>query len=318
LRTAPLPLIILGGRDRGATELPSRGRDKHILLGYKAVDLRIQGRPLISLLVERLRACGGFDPVYVAGPSRVYRPVCPDLEIVETDGSFGENIRAAIEVIQEKNPRARIAFTTCDILPKVNELKSLLEDFHQHRPLDFWMPQIRVPDDPAELGESQWKPRYRLVPEGETKAVETLPGHLVIVDPRALRLELIYKIFQLSYRTRNRSVAYRRAAIGRRVMGTLLAADLKRLATLRMPEITWDVARSGLAIAHGLRSGTMSAATLARRVGRAYVTRRHRRHYPERQGRMPVLEGLSLAKDIDTEEEARELELILSKEATEP
>ena len=98
-------------------------------------------------------------------------------------------------------------------------------------------------------------------------------------------------------------------------------ADLKRLFRFRRPEILWDVTRNGLAIAHGLRSGALSAETLARRVSRVYVTRRHRRHYPERQGRMPVLEGLSLAKDIDTEEEARELEVALeqalSKESTE-
>jgi len=286
-------------------------------LGYKAVDLRIHGRPLIDLLVERLRASGGFDPIFIAGPSRVYGPACPDLEVIDTDSSFGGNIRAAIEFIQEKTPRARIAFTTCDILPRVEELKSLLSDFHHHRPLDFWMPHIRVPEDPAELGESQWKPRYRLVAEGASEAVETLPGHLVIVDPRALRLDLLYKLFQLSYRTRNRSVAYRRAVIGRKVMGTLLMADLKRMTRFRMPEITWDVVRNGLAIAHGLRSGNMNAETLARRAGRVYVTRRHRRNYPERQGRMPVLRGLSLAKDIDTEEEARELEQILDKELSE-
>ena len=50
-----LPMIILGGRDRGTTVLPEEGRNKHLLRGYKAVDLEIGGRPLILILIERLR-----------------------------------------------------------------------------------------------------------------------------------------------------------------------------------------------------------------------------------------------------------------------
>ncbi|MCB1036157.1 MAG: nucleotidyltransferase family protein [Acidobacteria bacterium] len=307
-----LPLVILGGRDRRGSELPEEGHDKHPIHGYKAVDLRIGGRPLISLLLERLRACGCFDPILLAGPERVYRPVCPDLPMVDTDGSFGQNIRAAFEALEGISHVGHVAFTTCDVLPEPKELRALLADFETHRDLDFWMPQIRVPRGPEALGESGWKPRYRLVPEGETEAVDSLPGHLIVVDPKAVRSNLLFRLFDLSYQTRNRPVAYRRAVIARHVMLNLVLADLRLLARLELPTATWDIVLNGLAIARGLRAGTMTAEELAHRVRKVYIRRSHRRRHPERKGRMPVLAGLSLAKDVDTEEEARELAQRLS------
>ena len=95
-------------------------------------------------------------------------------------------------------------------------------------------------------------------------------------------------------------------------MLNLVLADLRLLARLELPTATWDIVLNGLAIARGLRAGTMTAEELAHRVRKVYIRRSHRRHHPERKGRMPVLAGLSLAKDVDTEEEARELAQRLS------
>jgi hypothetical protein len=313
-----VPLVVLGGRDRSSTTLPGAGQDKHLLTGYKGVDLRIGGRPLISLVLERLQATGAFDPIFVAGPLAIYRPVWPEERILPTDGFFGENLRHSLEGARARCPGQPIGFTTCDILPKVEELSALMADFHRRRPLNFWVPLIRVPADPSRLGESQWKPRYRLIPDGASQAVETLPGHLVMVDPEVFRLPIVYRILQLSYKTRNRSVAYRRAVIARRVLGSLLAEDLRRLCRFQAPTLTWDVVRNGLAIARGLRSGQMSADDLAKRTERMFVLRSVRQQFPQRQGRMPVLEGLSMAKDIDTLEEAKEAEYHLLRESTSP
>ncbi len=305
---ATFPLVILGGGDSRASQLPESGRDKHPIQGYKAVDLRIGGRPLISLLLERLRASGCFDPIVIAGPERIYAPVCPKVPILDTDGSFGQNIRAAIEGIETQLEGRYAAFISCDVLPDPDEMRHLLEDFYRHEDLDFWMPQIRVPETEESLGESGWKPRYRLVPDGETEAVDSLPGHLILVDPRAIRRDLLFRLFDLSYQTRNRPVAYRRAVIARHVLFNLLLADLRSLGRFELPTTTWDIVRNGLAIARGLRAGTMTAQDLARRVRKVYIRRRHRKQFPHRRGRMPVLPGLSLAKDIDTQEEAREAE----------
>lgn len=309
-----IPLVILGGGGRQPAELPPGAEGRHVLTGYKAMDLVILGRPLILHLADRLAAVEAFEPIFLAGPARIYDGVCPQLSLIDTDGSFGQNIAAAIAGVRRRVKEGPVAFTTCDVLPKAEEVHVLLEDYFRHAPLDFWMPQIRVPADDSLLGESRWKPRYRLVPDGEAEAVDTLPGHLVIADLEALRLPLIYRIFQLSYETRNRSVAYRKAVIARRLMAWLWAEDFRRILRARWPGLTWDVIVNGLAVARGLPSGTMSARDLALRVGRAYVARRHRRSHPRSRGRMPVLPGLSLAKDIDTEEEAREMEQILRKE----
>jgi hypothetical protein len=68
-----LPLVILGGSDRRAAALPEAAAGKHPLTGYKGVDVRLGGRPLVEVVAERFLASGAFEPVYVAGPEAVYR-----------------------------------------------------------------------------------------------------------------------------------------------------------------------------------------------------------------------------------------------------
>ncbi|MCH9652160.1 MAG: nucleotidyltransferase family protein [Deltaproteobacteria bacterium] len=310
---SPIPLIVLGGRDRHTTVLPKQGEGKHLLKGYKAVDFRINDRPMIHLLVDRMKACGRFDPILIAGPKAIYDPLDTGAEVVDTDGDFGQNIRAGVEAAMARYPSQQIAVVTCDVLPEEAELRALLEDFESHQPCDFWMPQFRAPANADKLGASQWKPRYRIAPEEGLEPVETLPGHLLIVDPQATRLELVYFLFELSYRTRNRSILQRRAIIARHAMSALIKHDLRLLLAGELPTVTWDIVTNGLAIAKRLRSGRVSAPELARRVSRIYIHRRHRKAHPERQGRFPVLEGLSLAKDIDTAEEANEAARLLEQ-----
>lgn len=307
-----IPLIVLGGRDRRPPTLPEGSPLRHPLLGYKGIDLRIGDRPLITAVAERWQQNGTFGPIYLAGPAALYRGLAPGLELVDTDGNFGQNLRAGLEAVIAAHGQGPTAVTTCDVLPDLAELDGLLDNYRRVAPCDFWVPQIRVPDDPARLGASDWKPRYRLVPEGSDTPVETLPGHLVIADTAALRLELLYRMFTLAYRTRNRPVMYRRAVIARATIFSLVLEDLRALVRLRPPLLTWEVVRYGSALARNLASGTIRTEHLARLVQRLYVLHSHRRRYPERRGWMPVLEGLSLAKDIDTEEEAREMTRQLS------
>jgi hypothetical protein len=302
-----LPLIILGGRDRGTTVLPEAGRNKHLLRGYKAVDLEIGGRPLILTLVERLRACGLFEPMVIAGPRAVYEPVVEGVRVLDTDSTFGGNLKASVEALRAEFPSRLLAVTTCDILPDPAELARAIDDFERHRPRDFWMPLIRSPERLDRLGESAWKPKYAVVPEGEDRPVNTLPGHLIIVDPAVLRLSLIYRVFEVAYRTRNRPIAYRFSLMVRTFFSTLVWGDLRRLFSLRRPHLTWTMISNGYAITRRFRGGGgIPQAELEERVSRLWVRHRHRRRHPERRGRVPILDTLSLAKDIDTEEEARE------------
>jgi hypothetical protein len=307
MESTKLPLIILGGRDRAGTTLPEAGRDKHVLRGYKAVDLSIAGRPLIRVLLDRLRGCGRFDPICIAGPREIYEPVVSGVRLIDTDGSFGENIRRSVEAIGAELPGQPLAFTSCDILPKTEELEAVLADYERHRPLDFWVLTVRAPVDPALMGESAWKPKYGVQPEGEDDPVELMPGHLVIAEPETLRLRLLYTVFDTIYRTRNRSLAYRRTVMVRTLTWTLIGHDLRRILSWRLPTYTWSLVGNGLAIVARLMAGNLQQRELETRLHRAVAREEHRKAHPERRGRFAIVAGLSFAKDIDTEEEAHEI-----------
>jgi hypothetical protein len=94
-------------------------------------------------------------------------------------------------------------------------------------------------------------------------------------------------------------VAYRRVVMLRTVLLSLLGQDLQRLARLRAPNRTLTVLGSGLQLAHELRAGRIRLSELEELVGRIFL-REHASGI-----RYPVLDMISLAEDIDTEEEAR-------------
>jgi hypothetical protein len=301
-----IPLIILGGSDRTPAALPPQGVGFHPLSGCKALDVRIGGRPLIEHLVDRLRATGVFDPIWVAGPATAYRRLASSLEVIDTDLDFGGNIRASLETVMRACPGRDVGFTTCDILPDAADLEMLLQDFWNGEPADVWFPLILTGRDEA-LGASDWKPRYRIVPAPGQPASVVLPGHLTIVDPSALNLSMLYRLFDLGYRTRNRPIRYRRSYMLRHVLWTLLRQDFIQLLALRLPTVTWDAMRGGLRSAAGLYRGTLTLAELEEDMRRVFVLRSHRLRHPERRVRMPLLRALSIARDIDTVEEARAL-----------
>jgi hypothetical protein len=229
----------------------------------------------------------------------------PRCALIDSDGTFGENIRKSFDAMRAEHGRAPFAFITCDILPEVDTLTVLMDDYAAHAPCDLWFPLIHAPEDRGSLGASAWKPRYHIVPREGQAAVGILPGHLVVVDPAALRLKFVYRLMQLGYRTRNRPINYRRSVMVRGVVLELLYQDLLHLLTLRAPTLTWSVLRVGISAAHELREGRITRNRLEDTLRRIFVASRHRRRHPERRVRMPIVEGLSLALDIDTEEEAR-------------
>ena len=299
-----VPLVILAGSDRRPTMLPSSGRDKHPLSGYKGLDVRIQGQPLVAAVAERCLASGCFSPIYLAGPSGIYKDVTNSVKLIDADGGFAKNVRLAMTAVRAAHPDTPVAFTVCDILPDVDTLKEVMGDYHRHAPCDFYFPLVRTPDDLSQLGPSAWKPVYRVVPESGKAAQRILPGHLAVVDPGALRLAFLYRLLQLGYRTRNRSIRYRRGVMVRGVLGALLYQDLLHLLSLRAPTTAWTVLTAGLKAGRGLKSGTILLAQLEEAIRKIFVTGQHRKQYPDRQALLPLVEGLSLALDIDTVEEA--------------
>ncbi|MDX1630450.1 MAG: NTP transferase domain-containing protein [Thermoanaerobaculia bacterium] len=302
-----IPLIVLAGGDPEPTILPE-GTRSHPLVGAKGMDIRLGGEPLIDLVLERLRTCGGFGPILVAGPAESYGEERDGVPVIDTDGTFGDNIRAGLDEMERIASVRPVAITTCDILPDVIDLRVLLDDYHAHAPLDFWYPLIAAPDRKEELGASAWKPQYRVIPRGGGDARRVLPGHLVIADAAVVYQELTNACFQVAYESRNRRIVYRFWTMIRHVLFLLIRQDLQRLVRLRAPLRTLTALGNGIALAYRLRDGLIHQEEIERRLSRTYIHRRHRRKHPERLGRVGIFETLSLAKDIDTEEEAEERE----------
>ena len=299
-----MPIVVLGGRDARVGAMPAGVHDKHALAGYKGVAIRIAGRALIDCVIERLERSGLFAPIYIAGPRSVYAEHRRGATVIDVAGSIDESIRAGVEAARREHPGSVLALTTCDVLPDVETLERLMAHYRRCAPCDGFLPMIRAPGNHAALGESAYKPTYRVVPREGDAAVEVLPCHLAVIDVEALRMNFIYRVVGLIYRTRNRPIAYRRRVMLRGIIFELLYQDLRHLLGLRLPNLTWTVLHSGLPVVRELKAGTIRRAHLEDAFRRVFVTARHRRRYPQRRLLMPVVEGLSLALDIDTEEEA--------------
>ena len=304
-----IPIIVLGGHDQRLSEMPAGVEDRHPLAGYKGVAVRIGGRPLIECVLERLEQSGSFAPIYIAGPQSVYAEHRRSATIIHVSGSIDETVRAGIEGAGRQNPGVALAVTTCDVLPEIDTLRQLMAQYHAGAPCDGFLPMIRAPEDHAALGASAYKPTYFVRPQAGDPPVEVLPCHLAVVDAAAFRMNFIYRYLRLIYRTRNRPIAYRRRAMLPGIIFELLFQDLRHLLGLRLPNLTWTVLSSGLPAARALKAGTITRAQLENAARRIFITARHRRQYPDRRVLMPLVDGLSLALDIDTQEEAEAMDL---------
>lgn len=309
-------MIILGGSDKLPGQLPPSGEGKRLLSGCKGIDLTIGGRYLIDVLAERLRESGLFDPIYVAGPKAAYSKASTDLRLIDTDEGFGRNIQAGLEAVIEEHPATDIGMATCDILPEPGELATVLDDYLESRPCDLWFPIVATPRDEAALGESAWKPRYHVRRSDDADPVPVLPGHLTIFDPRGMRLRFLYRLLDRAYQSRNRPIGYRRSFLLRQMVWGLLLQDLRHLATLRPPTLCWECVRYGVATGRRLKAGVVSRFELEDTLRRIFVKRRYRKKHPERRILMPIVEAMSLARDIDTFEEAAALGSLPLSEGT--
>ena len=301
-----LPVLILAGSSLRGSELPSSAGDRRSLLGNKGVDVEVGGQPLIVRLLERLRAVGGLGSIWIAGPAERYSPLGLDVELIDTDGPLAVNLRRATAAVLERAPGQPIAVVTSDILPHPTEMRVVMEAYRQDAPVDVWFPVIRAPSDPALLSAFGWKPEYRVAPESGRDPVEVLPSHFAVLDPSALRLDFALQLLDAAYRTRNRPAEARRRSMAREMIWTLLTRDLKQLAAGHLPDVTWTLLRTGVRMARGLKRG-ITKAELEACVADIGILSEHRRQHPERGVRMPILDALSLAKDVDTAEEAQEL-----------
>ena len=98
------------------------------------------------------------------------------------------------------------------------------------------------------LSASACKPRYQVHVEAHATPQCILPGHLIIVDPDALRLRFVLQLVRLSYRTRNRTLGERYRALCQGLLGQALWEDLRLLLTRRVPELTAALIADGTAV----------------------------------------------------------------------
>jgi hypothetical protein len=304
-RTELVPLVILGGSDRRPAKLPENSLERKPLRGYKAFEIRIDGRPMIEHLCRRCLSSGMFSALYVAGPASVYDKIELPAEIIDTDGNFGQNIRAGIEHAAERHPDSSIGFITCDILPDVDSIRRLMTGYYGTVPCDLWFPMVRTPEGRSQLGASEWKPAYRIANRKGEKASGILPGHLAVVDPKALRLRFLYRLLQIGYRTRNRPIRHRRAVMLKKLILELFYQDVLHIVSLRIPNLTWTMLKAALPVAEELKEGTLTRERLENAIRKMFVRYRHRKKHPDRRVHFPQVDELSLALDVDTEEEAR-------------
>lgn len=301
----PIPLIILGGSDGRPGSLPKGVENRRTLGGYKAAQLQIGGKPIVQHLLDRMAPFDLFGPTVIAGPAAVYQEAGITAPLIDTDSSMGTNIQVAIETVRKDYPQGPIGFITCDVIPEPDDLTLMLEDYLS-TPTDLWYPLIKAPEAAEAMGASDYKPRYRLPPGPGAPAIPVLPGHLVIADTEACRLDFLYRLIDTGYATRNSSIAARRWKMVAHMLGAIGREELSALARFEVPSMTYRAVRYGLGTAKGLAAGTASVPDLENALDHLFIQPRWRKQFPERTVRTPILNAFSLAKDIDTEEEARE------------
>lgn len=303
-----IPITILAGSDHTHGHLPETESELHSLSTvYKGAEVKLGDRPLIAILIERIEKSRGFGPVTIAGPASIYEPLGLKAQIVDTNGSVAVNIKAAIESHQARFGELPLALLAYDVLLESEEFDELRALYDEDAPCAIWIPFVRKPKEEEELGAFGWKPTYALVPRNESELVPILPGHIGIVRPEEMRLSILYRLFDLSYQTRNHSVKTKKRVMVRAVIGKLLLYDIQALCSFRLPRLTLSVISNGLRIADRLRRGNLSIPELERAIAGIFLHHDSEMRVAGRGVRHPIVDILNLAEDIDTEEEAADL-----------
>ena len=92
--------------------------------------------------------------------------------------------------------------------------------------------------------------------------------------------------------------------------------SLRHVLALRAPLLTTTLLGNGLRIVRDLQRGSLDTEMLARRARRMLVKARFQHRSPPPRVRFPIVDAPSLARDVDTHEEAEELERNWSERAS--
>ena len=155
------------------------------------------------------------------------------------------------------------------------------------------------------MGASSWKPGYGFARDDGARD-NLYPGHLIIIRPEALRLELTTRLLHLAYRHRNKPLLQRAVSMSLKGLGLLIAQDLRNLLRLQVPVLTLAIPLICWSAYLAYRRGHLGVARFEQAVSRLFVHRDHRDSNTRRPVVFTVTDVLSLAKDLDTKAELEE------------
>lgn len=300
-----LPIIILGGSDSYRQTVPGGLSAADMLSGCKGAVRLPTGRCIAGELVARIRESGRFLEPVLVGPRDVYAGLL-DCEIVDVRGNLPATIAAVERVAEQRYGGSRpVAVSACDVLPTAEEFRQLLsEAYDRNAACGLWWQLVAA--EPAELGASSWKPRYRIAPSRGAVPLNLYPGHLLVIRPAALRLDAFNRFLTLAYRYRNRGLYERAIRMTCRAIATMAAEDLRTLASFHLSGRTLSVPYLVFRVVRKFRAGKLTIRQLETAVSKLLIDPLFHRQVRKRSVVFSVTRIKSFAKDIDTRAELEE------------
>jgi hypothetical protein len=280
-------------------------RATDMLVGPKGALHLPNGNTLAGELMERFRASGRFQRPILVGPARVFREQGLDCEIVDTNGNLADTLHRTMETIGKHfGMSVPIAVSACDILPTAGEISELLTSGYD--PVEecvFWWQMVE--SERTRMGASKWKNTYRFR-IGTDTTIDLYPGHLVILRPEALRIEVMIRLLQLAYRYRNRPLWRRVIGMNLRGLGILAWQDVCNLRRFQFPSLMFSIAfHCWLAYRQYARE-ELSLSGFEHTFTKVFV----HRHFHHLAKNRPVVVSTShthsFARDLDTKAELEE------------
>lgn len=300
--SARIPVLVLAGSDDRPAPVPSGLRPDDMLTGFKGAMPLPWGRCLAAELVERLRCSGRFADPIVIGPRHVYEELV-DCEVVDAAGNLALTFERIRELIRTRfDAAAPIAVITCDVLPTVSELQTLMtESYDPHSECHFWGQLVHA--EPIHMGAGHWKPSYRFRRAADQPLINLYPGHLVIVRPAALRIRLTSHMLRLAYSFRNVDLNRRWLRMILRGSGQLIAEDMRNLLRLKAPLLSILIPFYCLRAYGQYRRGRLTVPNFGHYVGKVFLHRASLHTALSAPVVFSITPIVSLAKDIDTKAE---------------
>ncbi len=300
-----IPILVLGGSDVEPAAVPRGLSADQVLTGFKGALPLPSGRCLAAELIERIRASGQFEEPLLVGPRGVYAPLV-DVTILDVNGNLAHTLQRTTDAFRRYDAATPVAITSCDILPTAADFRQLLDEgFRPHQEALFWTQMVE--GSASAMGASAWKPAYQLRPRPDAAPLRVYPGHLVIVRPHALRMELTIYLLHLAYRYRNRELRQRRLRMIARGLGRLLWEDMREVLRLQPPTVTTSLLAGSLKGFRNYRRGEATIGEVERTIASAFLHRVARNHGPARPVVFWLTHLVSFAKDIDTVDELAEV-----------